>query len=285
MGPRIVAAILVALLVVFAGCTGTGGEGPDPASGDTDDMETTTETADSTSAPDDDGDGDDADPTPSGDGDDAVLGDPAGILTDAQSFTAGWTYSLVEDDDTQAAYEYTVAVDLATNRSREWSRTFDDADEVVFERYNADGQSYVKFGSEDQALYMVSPQETSPFEDAVSDAIVGDFEDYERVGTETFDGVTVTRYEYSDPLLWQTYGLGTVGDADDVEVTDFTLAVLVDGDGLTRSVSWTLSGEEDDGTPVAGEWRYTLTKIGATTVEEPAWLELAKTQGGMSQDF
>lgn len=123
---------------------------------------------------------------------------------------------------------------------------------------------------------MSMPQDSNPFAEAASDAFAGDMADYTRVGTETFDGITVTRYEYADPMLWRQYGIGTV--EDDVTVTDFTLVVLVDGDGLARSTSWRLTGETGAGETVVGSWAYTVTKLGTTIVHEPDWLATAKAQ-------
>jgi len=274
MRSRSLVVLLVLLAVVLAGCTGTNvdGEGSDGETGTTDTgYGPTTD------------DGDDGDSPVSDDGDSAEgemvdLGDPDTLLREAGSFTAGWAYTFEEADEVTSGFEYEVAVDLVANHSREFSRTSDAVQEVVFERYNAGGMSYMKYGSGEESVYMAMAQDTNPFAEAVSDAMVGEMSDYDRKGTETFDGVTVTRYEFTDRTLWQAYGLGTV-DEDDVEVTDFTLVVLVDEDGLARSTSWTLVGETEDGERVAAEWRYTLTRIGETVVAEPDWLETAKSQG------
>lgn len=106
--------------------------------------------------------------------------------------------------------------------------------------------------------------------------------DAERVGTETFDGVTVTRYEYTDAEAWQTYNQGVTSGASDTEeevtVTDFEIATLVDSDGIARLTTWTLTAETESGETVSAEWRYSLTGIGSTSVEDPDWLAEAQTQ-------
>ncbi len=65
------------------------------------------------------------------------------------------------------------------------------------------------------------------------------------VGTETFDGVTVDRYEYSDLSTWRQFGAGAFGSGGNVTVTDLTVVILVDSDGLARQTAWTLTGETD----------------------------------------
>lgn len=264
---RWVLTLVVALTVVIAGCTGTDAPADGAASGDTTtpaDVGGTTPAGDGTGASD--------------GGSSATLGDADALLQDARTFTATWSYTFVDESAAETAYEYVVAVDLAANRSFETSSMRDATNAVVFERYNADGTSYMKYGEGDQAVYMGMPQDSTPFADAVSEASIGDFDRFHRVGTETFDGVTVTRYEYADADLWRTYGLGITQDPEDVQVTDFTLTVLVDGNGLARSTSWTLTGETQDGKPVSGTWTYTLTDVGTTTVAEPDWLDAAKEQ-------
>jgi hypothetical protein len=281
MRSRWLVALVVALTVVVAGCSGTGGEadGPYPDGGDT-----TTAAGDQDTGGDEDGSDGGATTTEAGSGAEGEvigLGDPESLLREAGSFTASWSYEFTEAGAETSRFEYDVAVDLATNRSMEFSRTAGDGaggEAVVYERYNDGLRSYMKYGSGEEAFFMSMPQEGSPFAEAAGDVFAGDMADYTRVGSETFDGVTVTRYEYRDPLLWQQYGAGTV--EDDLTVTDFALVVLVDGDGLARSTSWHLTGETDAGEVVTGNWEYTVTKLGSTDVQEPAWLETAKTQTG-----
>lgn len=270
-------------MVLVAGCAGTDDlgdsqadpdpEGSDPGTGDSPDGESPS------------GGGDASDDTDTPGGSVAPLEDPERFLTSAGNFEASWSYTLVDGGETETAYEYDVLVDRRSNTSLERSWLSDATDEVVFERYNAAGQSYVKYGSDAEAFYMMTPQESSPFDDAVSDAFVGDIDRYRLVGTETFDGITVNRYELSDTALWTEYGVGSFGDAQDVRVTDFSLVVLVDGDGLARSTSWKLVGETSEGNPITGEWQYTLTGIGSTTVDQPDWVELAMAGDPTDQEF
>lgn len=275
MTTRWILLVFVALLVVIAGCSGADVEAGDTSGSD----DPTTAGTGSGYGPGEETDS--ADDEAGGDAVDAVIpGDPAAILDRAGSFTGSWSYEFLEDEAMTTAYEYSVAVDLVANHSFETSRFSDQAEDVVFERYNAAGQSYMRYGSGEESVFMSMPQEGDPVGEALSDAFVGDVEDYTRVGTETFDGVSVTRYEYADPLLWRSYGLGTV-DEDEMSVTDFVLVVLVDEDGLARSTSWSLEGVTTDGERIVGEWRYQVTEVGTTVVDEPDWLETAKTQSAM----
>jgi hypothetical protein len=104
-------------------------------------------------------------------------------------------------------------------------------------------------------------------------------EEARRVGTERFDGVTVDRYEYTDRTLWRQYGATTFGTEENVTVTEFTVFVLVDEEGLARSTGWTLVGETDAGETVTGDWRFDLTGVGSTTVADPDWLDEARASG------
>lgn len=148
MRTRWAIALVVALTVVLAGCAGTDIE--TDGAGDTGDLGTTTTGGDG-----DEGAGGSADGPPSdagsgADGDVVGIGDPASLLTDAGSFTASWSYEFTEAGERTSRFEYDVAVAIATNRSFEFSRTFDGettGDEFVFQQYNDGERSYVKYGA------------------------------------------------------------------------------------------------------------------------------------------
>lgn len=255
--------VFVVATVLLAGCSGTdapaGGAAP-----------ATTASGPGDTGTDQTGDGAGAD-----DGA-AAVGDPAAILATAGSYTATWRYTLAEGAATTQTQEFVVAVDRVANRSFERSLTTDGTDTIAYERYSADGASYLKYGEGDEAYYRSGPQDTTVIADPMTDADPGDLSEFTHVGTEQFDGVTVDRYEYADPLLWRSYAAGTMGGTDNVTVTDFRLVVLVDRDGLARSTSWEVTGEGADGTPITSAWAYEITKVGATVVQEPAWLDAAR---------
>lgn len=259
---REVAVLFVVVAVVIAGCSGSdapagGGAAPATTAGGV-------------------GDGQSDQSGASGAGDGATAaGDPAAVLESAGSFTATWRYTLREGAATTQTQEFVVAVDRVANRSFERSLTTDGTDTIAYERYSADGKSYLKYGEGDEAFYTSGPQDTTFLADPLTDADPGDLSDFQFVGTEQFDGVTVSRYEFADPVLWRSYAAGTMGGTENVTVTDFRLVVLVDGDGLARSTSWEVTGEGADGTPITSGWAYEITKVGTTEVETPDWLDAA----------
>jgi len=171
-------------------------------------------------------------------------------------------------------------VDLDANRSLQRLETASSDGSFTIETFVTDGRSYTKYGDGDDVRYASSDRPRSVVERATGRAsgFTSDLEsDASFVGTETYDGVTVSRYEYDNTAAWQTYG-GSLFGSENVSVTEFTVAVLVDSDGVARLTTWTLSGEADDGTVVSSTWNYSVTGIGSTTVSDPAWLAEAQTQ-------
>jgi hypothetical protein len=151
---------------------------------------------------------------------------------------------------------------------------------VSYERFTADGRSYTRYGDGEGTFYQVTPVQDDPVASALSRGAAvsyDDFEDAPRVGTETFDGVTVDRYEYTDRTLWRQYGAGTFGTEENVTIQEFTVVTLVDRDGLARSTGWTVVGETDAGETVTAEWRFDLTGLGSTAVADPDWLAEAQS--------
>lgn len=270
--------ILVVLLVVLAGCVGGGGSdlpaAGDGGSGDGGSGDGSSGDGDSGDSGSSDGDAGDAG---SGDGLDVV--DSEAALREAGSFTTSWTFSMVDADGNETTMSNSFAVDLAANRTIEvLSMTGESG--LSYERFTADGQSYTRYGDGEQTFYQVMPVEDDPVESALARGATvsyDDLDDARRVGTETFDGVTVDRYEYTDRTLWRQYGPGTFGTEENVTVQEFTVVTLVDGDGLARSTGWTVVGETDAGETVTAEWRFDLTDLGSTTVADPDWLAEAES--------
>lgn len=206
-------------------------------------------------------------------------------LRDAGSFTTDWSYTVTDVDGTTTSVNDTYRVDLDSNRSYERLSTAGPAGETTVETYIAGGTSYTRVGTAGGAYYQASDQPPDVFETATGRAsgFYGDLEeDATFAGTETFDGDTVSRYEYRDDEAWEAYSSGLNSAAfsasENVTITDFEIAVLVDEDGIGRLTTFTVSGETDDGTAVSAEWRYSVTDIGSTTVEEPDWLDEAQAE-------
>ncbi|RLM39628.1 hypothetical protein [Haloarcula sp. Atlit-120R] len=246
--------VLVVSLIVLAGCLGGG-----PAAGDGTDAD------DGGAAP--------------ADRDDLSVEATDRLLRDAGSFTATWSYSTTEGGET-ATMTNDYRVDLRANRSLETFTMSGPDARTDFETFVADGSAYTRYETDGEAFYQIRPQDDTAFQSAIDRGRLSSesVDDARLVGTETFDGVTVDRYEYSDLSTWRQIGAGAFGSGGNVTVTDFTVVILVDGDGLARQTAWTLTGETDDGETVAVEWRYEVTGVGSTDVPDPDWLADARAQ-------
>ncbi|MFC7249599.1 hypothetical protein ACFQJ5_07080 [Halomicroarcula sp. GCM10025324] len=275
MNSSTVLTVLVALVVLLAGCGGAAvsEDGGDGAAGGSDGSD-----GDSAS-------GSGGDAGSSGSGDDSAdqsfaVTDSEQALRDAGSFTATWTFTMTDANGTEATMSSAYVVDLDTERSHESFSIDGEAEAVEFETFYADGMAYTKLGDGEQSFFQVRPDDTDLVENALARAITGydEFDDAQFTGTESFDGDTVDRFVYSDPAVWQQYGTGTFGTEQNVTVTDFTVVVLVDQNGLARSTEWTVNGETEAGETVSAGWRYTVTDVGTTSVEDPDWLDAARAQ-------
>lgn len=216
--------------------------------------------------------------------DNLALADPEAALRDAGSFTATWQYGGTDTDGKRNEVGFTYYADLNDGRTHTISTTGGDAQAGGWETYSTDKVTYARISSGESEIYQVVEQERDVVSEAVSYGLVygnraNDGLHYK--GTETFDGVTVKRYEITetDSRLWAA-GVAAGGDQSTggITVTEFRYIVLIDGDGLARHESWSYTGETSDGNTVTAEWEYTLTKIGSTVVEDPDWLSEAEAQ-------
>lgn len=95
---------------------------------------------------------------------------------------------------------------------------------------------------------------------------------YEQVGTETFDGDEVMRYEAEGVDKLSEEFRNSTGE--NLTVTDFSATLLLDGEGRVRKFSadfsFTRNGETSNTTFVT-----TVTDVGSTDVEEPDWVSQA----------
>jgi hypothetical protein len=273
--------LTIALLMITAGCIGGGGGDADAGSDSSGGSVGESQSGG--------GDGEaDANDGQSGSDDELELTDAEAALRDAGSFTVVWTYSGVDRSGSEIEVTHEYYADLAAERSLTITSSMRDgeSDGGTSQQFFADGVTHVRSGPEESPTYFSFEQESA---DVVATALAlsqarayGADDSLAFAGSETFDGVAVERYELSeaDSQLIQAgsaAGVGAAGSGD-TEITDFHYAVLVDEDGLSRFESWSFSGRTADGQVVSGEWEYSLTNVGSTTVEDPDWLSEAQAQ-------
>lgn len=257
--------VLVVLSVALAGCAGGGVGGDAPASGD--DAPTAGNTA-------------------GGDSSNSLsVAEVDERLREAGSFTTSWDYTITQADGTTMQFNNSYRVDLDANRSIERYGSTGGEAGFDYTTFVDEDTSYTRYGSGENVFYQISDQPQSVFDDATNRASTFDTyleEDARFVGTESFDGDTVSRYEYTDADAWRTYnqGLasGTFDTEEEVTITDFGITVLVDENNIGRLTTWTLTGETESGETVTAEWSYSLTDIGSTSVDDPDWLDEAQAQ-------
>ena len=141
--------------------------------------------------------------------------------------------------------------------------------------YTNETDTYGKQGTGEDATYgtassglPIRPVTVSGFDQNFASIVDGiEWSD----GTEaTVDGVAVTRYEASGVANASAL-LGPGASAEDVSGS-----IAIDGDGLVREFSLTLSFSSNDVTTTT-DVTVRITDVGSTTVEEPDWLAQAQS--------
>jgi hypothetical protein len=263
MYPKLLLILVVGTLVVTAGCV----EGFDSVGLDGDDG------VDDTDGPDAD------DNAASGDRDGRLIENRTAALVAAGSYTAVWELESSTEGEVVGLMAYTTAVDYGSERSSFGMRQESEGEvHNDFETYHADGTTYTRYGAGEEATYNVNE---APFEpgntvfSVESHVADGDLEEFSVAGTETYDGVTVTRYERAERPAWLAVQSRT---DEEFTWTQFDYVVLVDEQGLVRYESW--GGEGVDGEDVAHavEFRYSLTDVGTTVLDEPEWAGTARSE-------
>jgi hypothetical protein len=275
---RTLLVIALAILVASAGCTGTGGDGvPDESTG------ATTAPGDGSSGGDDggsDGAADDGDS-----GDDLDVADPESALREAGSFTTTMRINGSDYTGNTGEVTHTYSVDFENERYYGYIEGGADVPgAALMERFSADGVTYVKMGQGDEAIYFAeSGDDWFSLSEATLDDSYYDYADEQddalvKTGSETFDGVSVTRYEATDVEQWAYFQPYV---AEDGRITDFEYVILVDDDGVVRSMTWYLAGVDESGDeprPFSQRVEMRLTDVGTTTVEDPDWLDEARAK-------
>lgn len=279
--------VALALLLVSAGCLGGGGGDDAAVSGG--DGASSSGGSDGGQS-DDSGDGASSSGDSGADDGELELTDAEQALRDAGSFTVVWTYSGVDERgvETDVTQEFYVNLDEERSLTTISSTQNGQSDGGSMQQFFVDGVTYVRSGPADSPTYFSYEQQTS---DPLATAIAfsqarayGANDDLSFEGSETYDGVSVERYELSEASsqlvqAGSAAGAGSPG-AGDMRITDFHYTVLVDEDGLSRYESWSFEGETEDGQTISGQWEYSLTDVGSTTVDDPEWFAEAQAASG-----
>lgn len=271
MSRRLGTAVLVALIVITAGCLGIpGGDAPASEPSEADDGGTDEGVV---------GNGGGAGDTDGGTADGAVVANRTAALAAAGSYTSTWRMTVTEDGTVTGETAYVTAIDTTTERSHfRATQTSDGVSTDGWELYYADGVSYSRYGAGEDETYGVTEgvfTGTALFDGTRYVTDSDDLDGFDRAGTETFDGVTVTRYTLTERPAWVAAGQMTEGE---IQWTEFTFEVLVDGDGVVRQETWTSTGIDEQDVTHTVEFYSAVTGVGTTTVEEPDWVGTAREQ-------
>lgn len=253
MQRRLLPLVLVVVIVLLAGCAGDSGDGSDVAAGET------------------------PDGTAAAAGDVTLVENRTAALMDAGSYTTVWEMATDSEGERVSAITYTHAVDYANERSN-FGMRMGGGDDVAMDNefFHADGTTDTRYGTGEEATYAAAESEFAPedtlFSVESSIASASDLEAFSATGTETYDGVTVTRYERTDRPTWVNQQAG------DGEFTwsSFDYVVLVDEDGLVRYESWGGTGVDAEDVEQTMTFSYSLTDVGSTAVPDPDWLPEAR---------
>ena len=245
-----IAAVAVAALLVFAGCSAGGGGG-------------------TTTAPE------------SGAGD-PVYDSPLdaqtvaqaheSVVRDAGSFTLVSTSNQTQGSQS-VSVESSTAVDLASGAYFSWQ----EARGQTVEQYgfgNGTAFQRVSTGS-GQPQYMVPQQgpNTSQLAGSQLESFVGTFS-FSHTGTETIDGTDTHVYEASgvEDLNQSAPGFASL---DTENLTSMTAQVHVTDDGLVKQFGYSMTLNTSNGeASVTTNQQY--VEVGSATVSEPAWLDEAR---------
>ncbi|MCG1003671.1 MULTISPECIES: hypothetical protein [Halobacterium] len=248
-----IAAVAVAALLVFAGCSAGGNGG-------------------ATTAPE----------TTAGGAGDPVYESPLDAQTVAQTHESvvrdAGTFTLVSTSNrTQGGQSVSVqsstAVDLATGA---YFATQESPMQTVEQFGFGNGTAYQRVSTADNQTRYTIPREapnTSQLAGSQLESFVGAFS-FSHTGSETVDGTDTHVYEASgvEDLNQSAPGLGSL---DTENLTSLTAELYITDDGLVKRFGYSLTVSTSNGeASIATDQRY--VDIGSTTVSEPAWLDEAR---------
>jgi len=255
-----IAAIAVAALLVFAGCS-AGGDGG------------TTTTAAETTGTTVDGDGDGETPVYESPLDGATVAENhEAIVQDAGTFTLVSTSNQTQDDQSFVVNSST-QVDL---ESGEYYSNQETQGRSVEQYSYGNGTAYQNLSiSSGETQYSV-PEQTPNASDLAGSQIASFVDTFalSHAGTETVDGTETHVYEASgvEDLNESAPGFS---DIDAGNITNVDAQVYVTDDGLVKRFVYSLALSTDQGNvSLAVDQQY--VDVGSTTVEQPAWLDEAR---------
>ena len=103
--------------------------------------------------------------------------------------------------------------------------------------------------------------------------------DYEAAGTTTRSGETLRRYEATELTNLSTF---VPSDVPEENVTDYNVTFLVDRSGVIRTFSSAVTYTGVEGGSATTRLRLRVTNPNDTAVEEPGWLDEARTAVNVS---
>ena len=245
---RTFATLLVAALVLTAGCSAGGLLGGGDGNGD-------------------DGSGDIDPYTESGD---ELTGE---MLNDSHTETirSAGSYTLVANvslsgEDSALVQDARGRIDLENDKQYVVQFASFFGNQTTY-RYTADNTTYERVVPEDGETQYQTNEGGTITQPTVNTDNVDAFE-WEQQGTETHEGVDVTRYEATGVANYTA--LPTSPSEENVSDASATLLVSEDGVMHEYVVEYT---QESSGSTQEVSVRYAATDVGSTTVEEPDWLD------------
>ncbi|WP_121820645.1 DUF7537 family lipoprotein [Halostella salina] len=137
-------------------------------------------------------------------------------------------------------------------------------------RYTADGTTYQRIVPENGETQYQTSNGSTTASPAINTNNVDAFE-WEQQGTETVDGVGVTRYEATGVANYSALPTAP----SEANASDVSATLLVSEDGVMHEYTLDYT-QESSGATQEISLRYAATEVGSTTVEEPDWLDEAR---------
>ncbi|WP_135821170.1 DUF7537 family lipoprotein [Halostella litorea] len=250
-----VATLLVAMLVLTAGCSAGGllGGGDGNGNGDSGSIEPYTDSGDELTG-------------------EMVNESHTSAIQSAGSYTLESNVSLTGADSSLVQNAHG-QVDLENDRQYavQFASLF--GNRTTY-RYTADNTTYQRIVPEDGETQYQTSEGGQIANPSINTDNVDAFE-WEQQGTETHEGVGVTRYEATGVA---NYTALPTSPAEE-NVSDVSATLLVSEDGVMHEyrVDYT---QEGSGSTQEISLRYAVTDVGSTTVEEPGWLDEARNSSG-----